>query len=74
MKILNSYNYDITKKLSDKETTSRGKSAMDAVLEDINADNSDAIGTTSDYSAEANMKAHIKNRLETFVGGVDTQI
>ena len=71
MKILNSYNYDITKKLSDKETTSRGKSAMDAVLEDINADNSDAIGTTSDYSAEANMKAHIKNRLETFVGGVD---
>tara|TARA_R110000823_G_scaffold26665_8_gene77652 strand:+ start:5828 stop:7639 length:1812 start_codon:yes stop_codon:yes gene_type:complete len=71
LKILNSYNYDLTKKLSKEKTTSRGKSSMDAVLEDINADNSDAIGTTSDYSAEANMKAHIKNRLETFVGGVD---
>lgn len=74
LKILDSYNYDLTKKLSDKTTVTRGKSAVDAVMEDINAPNSDAIGATSDYSNRANMEAHIRRRLETFVGGVQNVV
>ena len=62
LKILNSYTYDLTKKLSDKTTVTRGKSAVDA------------IGTTSDYSNRANMEAHIRRRLETFVGGVQNVV